>query len=390
MKKVIVLLIILLQCSLVGCTPKPEEVDQVIKDIDVVDTTKTEEEGEEVEGNGNEGTEQVFLHNTDTLSGLDLWNNSSTYENLILEDHYITQIDNGINGVLVTGDYFIDSFSELVPSWNVLVGDSSKISILIAVGNSEGYSKYFTMAMWREDYKSSFGNQEDDFARVSVDTIITKIENIDRIKFRIVFGKGETDTILKNISITTKESPEVYTYDKTVLREKEITVEPRQQLSIPSVGRVICSPTSLSMVLNYYNHTAAAEVVAESVYDNGSSMYGNWSFNASYAGGFEDMYSRVEYTRNLSVLMDYLNDDIPLVMSIKTSNKESLIGSIMAYPSGHLVVLTGFKQVDGEWFAIINDPAEYQDELVRREYQLDQFLEAWRGYVYVVQDIDFK
>ena len=56
----------------------------------------------------------------------------------------------------------------------------------------------------------------------------------------------------------------------------------------------------------------------------------------------------------------------------------------MAYSSGHLIVLVGFKQIDGVWYGVVNDPAATTDEEVPREYRLDQLLEAWRGYTYIV------
>ena len=117
---------------------------------------------------------------------------------------------------------------------------------------------------------------------------------------------------LKNISVTTVLSSSVNDFTTTNLNNHEITITPRQQLSVPLIGNSICSPTSLSMVLNYYGYSDSASLVAGKVYDKGSNIYGNWSFNSSYAGGF-NLYSRVEYIDQLSVLMGYINADIPVV-----------------------------------------------------------------------------
>jgi hypothetical protein len=328
-----------------------------------------------------------FLHSTDTINGIDLWNNSAFRKNLIIRNNYITQKDNTQDGVIFSKSFFLEPFTELVPSWNVLTKGLAIITILISIGNREGYSDYYTMGIWGQNGKFSVGNQEDDFAKVFIDTIRTKKHELDRIKFKIIFGKSQSKSVLKNISIATVKQSSLKNYDTSCLNEKEIQVTPRQQLSIPTCGRVICSPTSLSMVLNYHHYNHTPEIIAEKVYDNERNIYGNWSFNASYAGEIVNMVSRVEYTRDLSVLMNYINNDIPLILSIKTNSKELLVGSIMPYPSGHLVVLTGFKKKDTQWVAIVNDPAEYQDDLVRREYKLNQLLEAWRGYFYMIRKI---
>jgi len=43
-----------------------------------------------------------------------------------------------------------------------------------------------------------------------------------------------------------------------------------------------------------------------------------------------------------------------------------------------------FKKIDDTWYAIVNDPAEYEDSAVRREYLLTELLNAFSGYTYVV------
>lgn len=391
MRKIHLVLMFILMFSFSACNPQTDSVNDPVVDPKDETPTTTDKEGEDVKDNSCKSSESVYLNTTDTINALELWNNSDVCENLVINENLIGLDDISNKGTLETNDFFIDSFKELVPSWNVLIDEHSKVSILIAIGNSAGYSEFYPVAMWRDDYKTSFSNVEDDYGYVNIDTVVPKLNDIDRIKFRVVFGKSETEnTLLKNLSVTTVNNNDVINYETTNLVDKEITVTPRQQLSIPSIGNIICSPTSLSMVLNYYNHTGSQSIVAAQVYDAGNSMYGNWSFNASLAGGFSDLYSRVEYSKDVDMLMKYINDDIPLVLSIKTTNKADLEGSIMAYPSGHLVVLTGFKQIDNEWYVIINDPAEYQDDLVRREYKLSEFSEAYRGYMYVVQENDFE
>ena len=49
------------------------------------------------------------------------------------------------------------------------------------------------MALWQSDYKLSFKNQEDDYAKVSIDTVITRKDDNDRIKFKVIFSQSETD-----------------------------------------------------------------------------------------------------------------------------------------------------------------------------------------------------
>ena len=332
---------------------------------------------------------QLSIDETRTLYASDLWTHASVCENLVFENNGIKQIDNTLNGVLETDEIVINDFLELVPSWNVEIDEESSVTFLVSIGNENGMSHYYSMGYWRDEYKASFGRQEDEYGKVYIDTIVSKEKGIDRIKIKVIIGSSDTsDTIFRNVSITTKVSLDTF-YDFSVLEEKVIDVPSRQQLSIPSIGNSICSPTSLSMVMTYYGYNDSQEDVAGSVFDKGANIYGNWSFNASYPGGF-GLYSRVEYMDNLEELMEYIRQDIPVVLSIKTTTKEELEGTIMAYPSGHLIVLTGFKLVDNVWYAVVNDPAEYTDDSVSREYILSELLSAWRGYTYVVTDEELK
>lgn len=359
--------------------------------VSVTGCKKNNIPGDSENGEGSlENNELIYLNQTDTIDGEKLWSHSTTRDNLKLKDSFIKLDDITKSGILETKDFYVDPFSELVPTWNIHIDGSSMINIFVAVGNTQGYSEYYTMALWKETYKASLSKQEDAYGKVSVDTIISKKTDIDRIKFKVIFAKSNTEvTALKNISITTVPKDKTNNFDFSVLQEKTITVEPRQQLSIPNIGNSICSPTSLSMVLNYYNHSESQSIVAGRVHDKASNMYGNWSFNASYAGGFTDLYSRVEYASDLATLMKYIHLDQPLILSIQTRSISALEGTIMAYPAGHLLVLTGFKQVDGIWYATVSDPAEYEDSKVNREYKLHELLEAWRGYMYVVQTTPF-
>ena len=379
MKKTLVSLILFLFVFLVSC------VETTLTTENITTTYQTTKEGETTVNIENCQLNETTVSSTETINAKDLWNNSEACSNLKLENDMITRIDTKTDGELVSGVFYINAFKELVPSWNILINDKSNITILISVGNNLGFSKFYIMSSWSESYKASFSSQEDGFAKVNIDTIVTKLDDIDRFKVKIVFrGRETSETYLRSISITTKPLNDVFNNDVSFLVEKELAVPPHQQMSIPLIGGKICSPTSLQMLLNYNSHYFTPEEVASDVYDKGAGIYGNWSFNASFVGGFSDLYSRVEYVNTLETLSYYIQNDIAVAMSIRTIDKNDLVGSIVAYSSGHLIVLIGFKKIDDTWYAIVNDPAEYEDSAVRREYLLTELLNAFSGYTYVV------
>ena len=138
------------------------------------------------------------------------------------------------------------------------------------------------------------------------------------------------------------------------------------------------------MVLNYYGYNYDAPTVAQKVKDHNYGIYGNWTFNVGVAGSHNDLYARVEYIKDYSVILNYLKQGIPVVLSVNTKNKDDLPGALSSYPSGHLIVLVGFEYKNDTWYAIINDPAFYSDDDVRILYPVDLVLKAHRGYSYII------
>ncbi len=373
---------ILTSCSFQITTTNESLITNLITSTDSLTTIDTKET---IMPTTNYQIEKIKLQNTTTLKAKELFENADVLENLHYTENSIKLVNPSLDGVYISKAMDIDPFMELVLTWNARIDEFSKITFFISIGDEANFSDFFIMGYWTENYKSSFKNQEDDFGKVLIDVLKPKFET-SQIKFKILIKSDiNNNTSIKNISLTTKTSKRSVSINNYQFNESYIDVLAFQQLSIPVFGNRICSPTSLSMVLNYYNHIVSPSETAGKTYDQGAAIYGNWSFNASYAGGFDDLQSRVEYIDDLNILNNYLVNGIPLILSIRTTDKSDLENSIMAYPSGHLVVLIGLSFSDGVWYAIVNDPAEYTDEAVTRQYLLSELIDAWSGYTYVIQ-----
>jgi len=370
------LIIALLTVFLAGCTTPsdndtPDDTEEPI--MNQTDCTTT--------------TIDASSMHTATLDAVFLFQHATLCEGLDLVDGRIVFEEGVTEGRLETDVFTVAPFRELVPSWNIAIDQDAKIRVRVQVGNDAGMSDPFLMAYWTASYKTSLANQEDEFGKVYIDTIVNRADDpLTKIKFIVEFDSGQPD--LKSLSFTTvaPESTLPIALDEEQLKPLSIVVPAKQQLSVPAIGNAICSPTSLAMVLAMFGTDQDAATVAGLVYDEGPGIYGNWSFNVSYAGGLNGLSSRVEYIDDLAVVVSYLEQGVPIVLSIRTTDISQLDGTIMAYPAGHLLVLRGLEQVDGTWFALVNDPAEYTDEAVPRSYPLEQLLSVWRGYAYVVTD----
>ncbi|MDQ6672552.1 MAG: peptidase C39 family protein, partial [Chloroflexota bacterium] len=164
-------------------------------------------------------------------------------------------------------------------------------------------------------------------------------------------------------------------------------------------GEAWCSPTSTQMVVAFWGHAPGADdlawvdpayadpsvdFAARSSYDAAYKGTGNWPFNAAYAGRF-GLDAFVTQLRSLAEAERFIRAGIPLVASIATRPAE-LDGFLFAAgTNGHLVVIVGF---DASGNPIVNDPAAWSNDSVRRVYDRAQFERVWlrgsSGTVYVI------
>jgi hypothetical protein len=149
-----------------------------------------------------------------------------------------------------------------------------------------------------------------------------------------------------------------------------------------------CSPTSVSMVLDFWGAGPAPDryawvdppgrrpvVVhaARHCYDHTYQGAGNWPFNTAYAGrhGVDAFVTRL---RDLAEAERFVAAGIPLIVSAAFRRGE--VSGLDYDTRGHLMVLVGFTP-DGD--PVLNDPYAPDDEAVRRTVPRGPFEAAWQG-----------
>lgn len=284
-----------------------------------------------------------------------------------------------------------DNFDELVASWNVNTPENTYIELFIQVKIDDEWTMWYSYGKWSSNSNSaSVRDQIDKFGQLSIDTLeILWGEYADALRYKIELNREEK--IAKTPSIksiyltlkTEKEDVEVLSEDINYLIE--LDVPERSQMLVPEIGNRICSPTSISMVLEYYGLNMETEEVAAGVIDNEIDIYGNWSYNTSFVGS-KGLNSYVARFNSVDEIKKKIAEGIPVIASIKTKSKNTLAGAPQTYPSGHLIVIRGFTEKYGEEYVIVNDPASPEAENVRREYKLSEFEAAWSNIVYIISE----
>ncbi|MGC8866912.1 MAG: C39 family peptidase [Elusimicrobiales bacterium] len=225
-------------------------------------------------------------------------------------------------------------------------------------------------------------------ASVEVD-LLRFDKKINKIGAEITLLPSSLDTKrrIRLINVVMTDRGKRNEYKKFVpLKSIKLFVKPiSQMIQHFNYKQDICSPTSLSMLFDYYGVEIDPVMVAQAVYDNSGAIYGNWLFNTVYAStlGF---YSFIARINSFEVLYRLLSIELPVIASISYSAGE-LKKAPIKKTKGHLVVIKGMTS-KGD--IIVNDPAACDNSSVEIVYDSKEFFKAWienkYGTSYIVAD----
>ena len=312
--------------------------------------------------------------------------------------------------------------TELVPSWDAKTPEGTFVQVMVrgrtADGRTSSWDKLGRWASGDQQFRrTSQGSQTDDLARVATDTWVAATP-LSAWQLRVTLHR----------EAGTRPSPQVDVVGAVVSSIAASTSVPTSRpgaaagvvLPVPQLSQMVheghfpayggggeawCSPTSMAMVLAYYealpppeetawvgaSHTdRVVDHVARMTFDHGYDGTGNWPFNTAYAATRTDkaFVTRFASLRGVERLVQA---GIPVVTSL-TFGPGQLTGAPISSTNGHLLVVVGFT-TEGD--VVVNDPAAASNAGVRRTYDRGQFENAWLkrgpaggsgGTAYVIHD----
>ncbi|UJP09125.1 C39 family peptidase [Microbacterium sp. KUDC0406] len=299
---------------------------------------------------------------------------------------------------------------QAVASWNADAGVSAHVKI--RARDIDGtWSEWLLLAEWGEPgaRRSPSGTPDAASGAPFVDTDVLKARPahpFDAAQLRVTLD-GRPDAapalLLAAASFTAPADAALVAADGSSagVVGAAAALRPLSQRAYPARedlggGPVWCSPTSLTMVLTAWGAEvpeAPADApdgtdshvpwVARAVHDTVYAGTGNWSFNAAVAGslGFDAVVTRLPSLRDARALTDA---GIPVISSIRFTDRAELPGADYEAPTGHLVVIRGFT-ADGD--VLVADPASPGGNAGLRTYPRAAFDTAWsrsRRTVYLV------
>jgi Peptidase_C39 like family len=314
--------------------------------------------------------------------------------------------------------------TSIVASWAAQTPGTSWIGVGVRGRSSEDepWSRWFVLTRWAatddEIHPTTVPGQSADGASVDADELKIEPERawtcyqVRAILFRLV-GADDRPRLTRLGIMTSavqrgREADLPLTSKPTRSESVELDVPTySQQLHrdhyprYDGGGQSWCSPTSVAMVLSYFDalpppHDYAwvepmsadrfVPYLARRCFDHAYGGAGNWAFNTAFAATRE-LEGFVTRLRSLAEAEEFIAAGIPLIMSLAFDDGE-LDGA--GYDSkGHLMVIVGFTD-DGD--VIVNDPASHREEsndAVRTVYRRDQVEMLWLrssgGVVYVIR-----
>ncbi len=288
------------------------------------------------------------------------------------------------------------NWDELIASWNAETAQGAYLKIEARAIYPAGPTKYYTMGLWSTNPsrypRESVLHQKDDDGDVATDTLVVKRPS-DRLQIRLTLGgdhgqKPELKFLGLDLTDTTAQRP-LLPSDPQALG-KTLSVPQRTQMAYTN-GGVLCSPTTVSMIMTYWARQLKRPELDHDVPDIVNAIYdakwkgtGNWPFNTAYAGSYPGIRAYVTRLSDLAEVEDWIAVGVPVGLSVCADRLHHRGPG----PNGHLIVCVGFTE-DGD--PIVNDPGSSKN--IHRVYPRKDLIYAWaysRNTVYLTYPDDHE
>ena len=322
----------------------------------------------------------------------------ATLENVRFEsgaDLRVTLEKDAKTGTLETAP-ITGNFNTAVASWNAITPPGSSVLIEVRVQFGARWSRYYRVGTWSSDPalpRTSFTTERDTDGHVNTDTLeLTRMASA--LQLRVTLSAKSASPVLTGLAAILSDSAQETRLapkpSSQAVWGKELAVPTLSQMIYKDGGEVWCSPTSVTMILAYWdalkksNRADSVPTAAKAMWDPAYEGSGNWAFNAAYAGA-KGMKAYITRFSSLTDIEPFIARGVPLALSIGWE-LGTLHGAHILSSKGHIVVLRGFAK-NGD--PIINDPAASSNAGVRTVYNRAQLERAWiahsGGIVYVIE-----
>lgn len=291
-------------------------------------------------------------------------------------------------------------FNEVVPSWNVIVPRDTgfRVELRLGPGRNAEWTAWYYLGTWGRAGSSPEKTVRDDDGEIDID-YFRSTRTFDRLQYRLhFFGRlGAAGPHLRRFAmVCTNALGDRALYERM---HRPVTPPPacrwQRRLPVPyrsqqdqaeSIRGSVCSPTSISMVMEYRGVKRLTRHMCDLIWDPEYELYGNWA--RAVQGAFvEGVPGYVGRFGTWDEVKWMIARDQPIIASIRVP-PGGLTGSPYRSSAGHLLVVVGF---DEKGDVLVNDPAARDAAAGQIAYKADEMKAVWLnnggvGYVLLAPD----
>ena len=267
---------------------------------------------------------------------------------------------------------------EIIPCFSMLSDLSYSYQVMAKVGTQEIIKEnvaFLTTIGEADSVFQNIPNENNNCLKTDIDVFMVNSSNAVEVIFRIKYDSSSTVGQTEEQWIATLcVAPVQHSITES------IPIRPVNNINVPvksqmledeTIQRRICSPTCVSMVIDYYSHLTSVLEVSKLSYNKKHDMYGIWP-QSIWAASKYGILGYLYKFNNWNEVHNILANKIPIIASINYRDQE-LSNAAIAETPGHLVVLKGFNKNE----VFVNDPASKTLSKVSRRYCLRQFTDIW-------------
>jgi Peptidase_C39 like family len=276
--------------------------------------------------------------------------------------------------------------TEFIPSWNGSVPANTGVRLELRTRPRRGgWSPWLYFGSWGKtpplrEQVISF----DDGAVYIDNLILTRPADLIQVRAHLYsYDMNEaTAPAVRRIAIShSGHAPDLAAADNAALQIdpsawcRNLPVPFRTQKDAPkNLSGEICSPTCVSMVMQYCGIDRPTVENATAIYDSEYDLFGNWARAVQRAGelGLDGWLQRF---RNWDQVKEQIAKGQPVIASIAFRSGQ-FPSAVIPRTNGHLIVIRGFT-AGGD--VIVNDPAS-REKGEAAIYKADELANAWFGH----------